>query len=511
MKKITFSLSVLIFFVNSCTSEKYISIASHPNTVISESIIGAGVQWSAYPHADSDNAEWGHLMTPKKWNKVFERLDYMKPNIIRVMDQASWRYFVGVEEEGTPIIDFNTQEVKSLYKVLDYCENNNITVVFGEWGAPGLWGVEGEIHKADDPRWINMITKYLKHLIIDKKYTCLKYYNLVNEPDGYWASTDGDWDQWKRGVLMLTESLKENGLWGKIQVAGPDTVQGYENPKSKYLNGEAWLYESTEQLNDILTCYDIHSYPSGKIVRSGEFSNLYRPLVKEADQFGFPFILGELGLKYKGDLGEKNKALGKADPYAGEDDSNMFVYDFFYGIDVVDALIQSLNVGIDGIIVWDLDDAMHTVGDKGEKTKLKRWGMWNILGTEICNNPDDENIRPWFYPWSLMSRYFPEGTKIIKTDEVKVEGLRIVTGLKDDHISIAIINNSTTNQKIEYVIEGSEKRMKFKKYIYSDMLRPVDENDFPVPVEEDIGFFITIPKKIEVPANSFVLLTSFNH
>ncbi len=496
-----------MFLALGCNTKKPIAISSYSDTVISESIIGAGVQWSAYPHADSDDAEWGHLMTQEKWNKVYKRLDYMRPNIIRVMDQASWRYFTGVAEDGTLTTDFNTQEVQSLYKILDYCEANNITVVFGEWGAPGMWGVAGNIHRADDPRWIDMITKYLKHLIIDKKYTCLKYYNLVNEPDGYWASTDGDWDQWKKGVEMLTTSLKENGLWQHIQVAGPDTVQGYENPKSKYLNGETWLYESVNQLQDVLTCYDVHSYPSGDIVKSGEFSKLYRPMVKATEPFGKPFILGELGLKYKGALGEKNKALGKADPYAGENDSNMFVYDFFYGIDVADALIQSLNVGIDGIIVWDLDDAMHTVGDTGEKSKLKRWGMWNILGTEICNNPDDENIRPWFYPWALMSRYFPEGTKIIKTDETNVDGLRVVSGLTGkDAVSIAIINNASNDQEIAYSMDGLSSELKFKKYVYTNEMRLVDADGFPVPVKEAIA----LPERIEVPANSFILFTSVN-
>ena len=42
--------------------------------------IGNGVQWSAYPHADTENAEWGKLMTDEKWQMVFDRLDYMKRN-----------------------------------------------------------------------------------------------------------------------------------------------------------------------------------------------------------------------------------------------------------------------------------------------------------------------------------------------------------------------------------------------------------------------------------------------
>ena len=41
----------------------------------------------------------------------------------------------------------------------------------------------------------------------------------------------------------------------------------------------------------------------------------------------------------------KNRSLAMADPNAGKDDSNMFVYEFFYGLDVADALIQAMNNG----------------------------------------------------------------------------------------------------------------------------------------------------------------------
>ncbi len=510
MKRDFCFLLITLIFGLACTPDHSIKVVADSNQIVSDPIIGAGVQWSAYPHADSETAEWGPLMTDEKWNEVYRRLDYIKPNIIRVMDQASWRYFTGLEKDGkTPVIDFTTQEVQSLYKVLDYCEKNNITVVFGEWGAPGLWGVEGNIHKADDPRWIHMITEYLKHLILEKGYTCLKYYNLVNEPDGYWASTDGDWDQWKRGVKLLHQSLIENGLSDKIQIAGPDAIPGYYNSKSKY-NGEQWMVESVKQLNPILGCYDVHSYPSGKSVRSGEFSELYRPLVQLADSVGKPFILGELGLKYKGELEKKNRALGEADPYAGPDDSNMFVYDFFYGVDVADALIQSLNVGVDGIIAWDLDDAMHTVGDKGEKSQLKRWGMWNILGTEICNNPEDEKIRPWFYPWSLMSRYFPAGSQIIKTTQPSQEGLRIVSGVNGDQLTIAVVNNSSQAHEVSYEMLNANKDYQLKKYSYTEENRLVDENDFPIPSKEGISFTRNKKLKIEVAANSFLLFTTYD-
>ena len=59
-------------------------IGIYPERIISENYIGNGVQWSAYPHADTDNAEWGLLMTDEKWQMNFDRLDYMKPKLFRI-------------------------------------------------------------------------------------------------------------------------------------------------------------------------------------------------------------------------------------------------------------------------------------------------------------------------------------------------------------------------------------------------------------------------------------------
>ena len=476
-------------------------------TVISN-IIASGVQWSAYPHADSKDAEWGALMTSAKWDRVYQRLDYMKPGIIRVMDQAGWRYFKGVDQAGNPIIDFDTDEVKALFNVLEYCQKNNIVVIFGEWGAPGYWNEPGKIDRADDPRWIHMITRYLDFLINEKGYTCISYYNLVNEPNGNWASTNGDWEQWKKGVQMLNDSIKAIGLKDQLQIAGPDAVVNYDNPASQY-KGLQWMDETVAQLDSIIGVYDVHAYPDGEFVRSGEFGNYYGDISKKIRPTGNKLVLGELGLKYSGEMYNKNRALAEADPNASVDDSNMFVYDYFYGLDVADALIQAMNNRMEGAIAWDLDDAMHTQGDTGDKTKLKRWGMWNSLGTELCNNPDDENLRPWFYIWSLMCRYFPSGMNIVPSKVPAGCQLRVVAGFLDDKVSIAMLNN--TDQAQDVFLNGNKmpKIRKWDKYVYVDGNRLTDENGFPVPAETIKGKL----KKysLSIPPKSFVLLTNLNY
>ena len=51
----------------------------------------------------------------------------------------------------------------------------------------------------------------------------------------------------------------------------------------------------------------------------------------------------------------------------------MDVYDYSYGVDMADVAIQIQNAGYSGSAAWDLDDAMHTKNDLGQKNKLKRW------------------------------------------------------------------------------------------------------------------------------------------
>ena len=481
----------------------------YPDQVISRDYTGNGVQWSAYPHADAPDAEWGSLMTDKKWEMIFHRLDYMKPRLIRVMDQANWRYLKGFNKNGEPILDFDTPEIKTLQKLLDYCQSNKITVLFGEWGCPyQVHDAKSPAHfkGANDPRWINMIVKYLDNLINVKGYTCLKSYILVNEPNGDWASTNGNWKEWSEGVKMLHKALVSSGLAGKISIAGPDAVAEYNNPASKY-TGIDWVAESARQLNDCIGIYDIHAYTRYEMVRSGNFLKLYRTIAQMAKDVHKPIVFGEIGFDKSTD---ENRARIKADKYASED-SQMSVYDFSYGIDMADVAIQIMSSGFSGAAAWDLDDAMHTLGDQGDKFKLKRWGFWNSLGTELCNNPDDEKIRPWFYTWSLICRFFPQGMTIVKSDSIAIDQVRMVAGIKDREMTVALVNNGTVSRKLYLTIDGSVDAGLYKKYIYSDAVRPVDVDGFPVPQEKDLRYKSGDEIEVVIPAKSFILYTTFNY
>lgn len=477
--------------------------------VITSSFMGNGFQWSAYPHADAPGAEWGMLMTDAKWEKVFSRISYMKPGLVRVLDQANWRYLKGFDERGNAILDFNSPEVKALEKLLGYCQKNNISVLLGEWGCPykahdlnaRLGGV---FAGANDPKWIAIIVRFLDYLINEKGYSCIRYYNFVNEPNGSWASTNGNWAEWSEGIRLFKKAIDKSDLSGKISIAGPDVVAHFDHPESQY-TGIQWVEQSVKQLDNCIGLYDIHSYPNFGQVRDGNFGEFYGNITRIARETGKQIILGEVG--FNRDTHE-NQLRVKEDKCASED-SQMSVYDFSYGIDMANVLIQAMNVGYCSAIAWSLDDAMHTNGDTGDKHQLKRWGFWNILGTELCNNPADENIRPWFYSWSLMCRYFPPGINIVTTTvPMKINGVRIVSGCGKDGVTVALVNFSNKERDICIDLSSKEIRKKFKQYVYSEKLRLLDNNGLPMPTRKVSANSGKL--NIHIPANSFILLTSFD-
>lgn len=504
MKIRIFIFSILVGMLASCSNKlQTIAMSDKP---VSTNFVGNGVEWSAYPHGDAPDAEWGYLMTDKKLETIYKRLDFMKPRIVRIMDVAGWRYFEGVDAQDNPILDFENPEVKMVCKLLDYCQKNSITVLFGDYGVPGYWNYPGKINRVDDPRFTDMTVKYLSYLVKDKGYSCIKYYIITNEPNGYWACTDGDWDQWKKGINMMVEGFKKADL--NIQISAPDVTETYNNPKSKH-TGYQWVEQSVTQLNPLIGCYDIHCYEDAYSVRNGNFYKQYKEAIDIVKPTGKPFILGELGIIYRtGELGKEYEKLFAKKPFASED-SQLHVYDYLYGIDAADALIQSMKAGFSGASAWMLDDAMHTIGDKGEKNQLKVWGFWNSLGTELTNDPKEENIRPWFFTWSLMCRNFLPGMSIYNSEnENSYPNLRIVAGKNEQGTTIAIMNasDSTYTFNLKMNTNGDEN---FEIYTYTESGYKVDKNSFPVAESKTSSLKLNSGKEnITIPPRSFKLYTN---
>ena len=458
--------------------------------VISSGYIGNGVQWDAYPEA----ALWGATISDADWQTLYKRLDFMKPNFVRCLINSPFRYY----DSKTGTYD-KTRNIESLRKLLQYCQDNNITVLFGEYNPPNR-------NIKQDTAWIDMAVDYLNYLVNDLGFSCIRYYNLFNEPDGNWSSTNGDYEMWKDMVLMFNRKMKQYPtLSGKVRFAAPDIVVGYRNSASPYQPYE-WIEQSARDMDSIIGIYDVHAYPGQYEVRSGQFARTIKDYIDKVPE-GKKIVLGEAGFKY---YKKKDSALMaeqlrriKGHPFTKGSDCNMLVYDFFYGLDMPLLCMEVMNAGFSGMAVWMLDDAMHSNGDAGDITDIKLWGMWNILGEEVFNMPGEEKMRPWFYTWSLMCRYFPKGTDILKTDNTNTDKIVAVAGINNGKLTVAMVNKGTADKVINVALPRPVNNARL--YIYREDLMPEDTEGFPVPWATGVntGDSYTVTLK----ARSYMLLT----
>ena len=459
--------------------------------VLVDTFLGNGPQWGGYDIVPqwTGNASLSEV----DWQTLFKRLDFMRPKFIRIMISAGWSYYA----DGK--YDISKSE-PILQKMLDYCQRNNINVQFGEWGHQEKEGVI-------DEAWLNDCANFLAYLVKDKGYSCIKYFTMVNEPNGDWSSIDGNYNKWSLLVENFYDKIAQLGIENSVEIMGPDVAV--------WTSSDApWLTNSKKDLSKQLGAFDIHTYPNENDVRSTSYSSLL-DVYKASSDPSKMLVLGELGLRYdpKGELGKENTQRIIADPYASTD-SQMFVYDSFYGIDVADATIQTMTAGYAGIIYWSLDDAMYNIDGGGSK-ELKRWGFWNILGEEVFESAEDEQIRPWFYPISLMCRYFPTGTKIFDINLPKPvkSGLRCVAGALGDKHTIAIVNNSNQAHTFELRANSIPFMSNVSEYRYiakegTEYDGAVDADGFALPFEENVSINLEKGEVFKLKPLSFMLLTN---
>ena len=176
-----------------------------------------------------------------------------------------------------------------------------------------------------------------------------------------------------------------------------------------------------------------------------------------------PIILGEAGFKYFSDpadsaLADEYWRRVKGHPFTKGSDCNMLVYDQFYALDMPLLLCSVMNAGFSGAAAWMLDDAMHSSGDSGKTEDVKLWGMWNILGSEVFGDASQEEIRPWYYSWSLMCRNFPAGSKILRIKEEMPEGVAATAAqTPGGSYSVALVNFGSQDREISLNLpEGGE-------------------------------------------------------
>lgn len=298
-----------------------------------------------------------------------------------------------------------------------------------------------------DQALIDSSGEMVRYLVEECGYDCIRYYNIVNEPNGSWASTRGDYALWLRAARAMDASLRRHGMAGRVKLVAPDAAVWTTLETH-------WVSNSVRDLGDAVGLYDIHTYPSKAQVNTGEYSAMISAY-RAAAPAGTKMILGELGLKF---IDERDAA------YAGRERAAVACRPRCIARRFADVRLrphvryrrcrcrpcQTAACGYSGCVVWMLDDAMHM----NEPGKLKIWGFWNILGEERYG-AGKERIRPWYYAMSLLCRYFPQGAQILASGVSGVGGVRSMFGRTEKGVTLAVVNTDS-ERTVELTLENPQ-------------------------------------------------------
>jgi hypothetical protein len=153
-----------------------------------------------------------------------------------------------------------------------------------------------------------------------------------------------------------------------------------------------------------------------------------------------------------------------------------------------------------------LDDAMHS---QESIDKLYVWGFWNILGDEYFG-VEEETVRPWFYAWSLLTKYIPAGSKIHKTNVAGDASIKAISIEKGDKQMFAVVNVSGNRKRIKIESKTMKSLSTYKKFIYADGFLKKDGDHILLPNETGLSLNFSKGESLDMPAESLIVYTNFD-
>jgi hypothetical protein len=250
----------------------------------------------------------------------------------------------------------------------------------------------------------------------------------------------------------------------------------------KWTPGQDWWLRSAR--SGLVSTSDAHFYSQELY---GAAPSYVEPVLAEAlSQIraaapGAPVLLSETGMK----------AAEDAD---GNKDYD-FALDAVQPLRMADLAVQEARAGVDGAAAWCLDG--YPAGWCG------MWGRGNDdPGTVSAHSTA---LRPWFYTWSLMSRYLPTGSVIhapAEPDGVRVLAARMPGG----GWTFVLVNRTGAAQTVP--LTEPTGTITLAKYVYAaDSAPATDGNGFPVPVGRLTADF-TGGHNLTVGANGVAVFTT---
>jgi hypothetical protein len=372
----------------------------------------------------SDTAAWSQLYRHARWLG----LDFIRVELSQNM-----------YEPEREVFDWDNVEMKTLYRILDWCETNHADVFLTQMWGHVAWNAYPDVHpllsapkSLDD--FANGIATLIDYLTKTRKYTCIKYFCITNEPPGgtwgYWWSNGPNDAPFVPALKRVHEELKKRNI--SIPLSGPDWT---DLPP---FNEEKLIFDP------YIGAYDIHSYKG--INDNG--AKTIQQWARWAHTKDKPFFVTEFG----------NMKLGW-----GKDNPGPKSLDA--ALSNAHDMITALSAGTDGMNRWSFINR----GDMDGQWQLVR--TWDIQKKEYLKKVIPENAA--YFGYAMFTRFIAKYASILKTDCSSISNLSVsILSLRnpDGNLVFIILNQSDENKYGTLKIKSRSKIDNLYKYSYNEKI-----------------------------------------
>lgn len=463
---------------------------------------GIGVQFD--PHYFSQNASRNvRGLDESGWELMSDRVHNMGIDKFRVMILPEWiepqNDNADTNETDWSKLTIDSNEINSLYRLLDLAEEEHIDVTFVLWGVSRYYTIASNNFEPmpyfmaegnDSKNWVvgakgvlaeeyieNLIA-YLQLLIEQKGYTCIKEVTPGNEPDWSWqidGGTLGDAQSYVEMCIKLDERLKAVGLRDKVELNLVDTT---------YDRNDQWLQMGVDYLGDIADVFNTHTYNFGYDTANSAIRAWERNNSRLAASVGLTHFVGEFG---------SNQTVGST--------RQKDIDTFERGVYIVRLMNNFFNGGACGMSYWTLNDYyINKTADYGQMMQL---GLWRSAKDEYITESyyrqlEDFQVRDQYYAFSLMTKHVPIGADVYPIDTF--DELTAATAFCHNGKTVYSFANAGTE---DHKFALKEIDGEFAYYIYAKDSLPTTDAliEQSAVIKAENGYIA-----IDVPANTVVLV-----
>ncbi len=438
-----------------------------------------GSAWGGNPPAD-DEAAWRTLYRHARWLG----LDWMRVEIEqRMYEPARGRF------------DWDNAEMRILYRILDWAEENGADVFLQQMWGNVAWNAYPELRSSPERIAVSApysmedfaegLAELIEHLLRVKGYRCIRWLAINNEPGhdwSWWQGPDLEPLPITPGLRAVRDALDKRGLY--LPLSGPDWTLLPE------------LEPDEIDFDPYIGAYDIHSYDEvfddmerrgGKKLTAAE--RIIGDWARWAHARGKPLFLSEVGTMAYG--------WGGSNPAPGSYES---------GLKNASLAIRAINAGADAVNRWSFTNR----GDLD--------GQWQLVDTwDIERERLLEEFAPHpnaYYQWGILTRFTAKNSEVLPTQvrgEWPPSGRRLVAAAlrspRKGEITILLTNEMRRDASLAVRLHALPHGI----WLYRYAVTPAERDKVPVELAPSDRLLVDTRRpefQDRVPALSIVVYST---